>query len=102
VHIDAPSSNISRYSKGISDRRSTVLSAFRRVASRDKAIPGVPGTGDGALIFKILRNALHAPDRGKVCVVARNPDAIWFNDCEKRVIFDEAGLYDHVRIDKKS
>ena len=29
--------------------------------------------------------------RGKVCIVGRNPDAIWFNDYEDRVLFDEAG-----------
>ena len=64
-------------------------------------IPGVPGTENGVLIFKILRNALDAPDRGKVCIVARNPEAIWFNDYEDRVIYDEAGLYDYMRVDKK-
>ena len=53
------------------------------------------------LIFKILRNALDAPDRGKVCIVARNPDAIWFDDYEDRVIYDEAGLFEYARVDKK-
>ena len=53
------------------------------------------------LIFKILRNALDAPDRGKVCIVGRNPDAIWFDDYEDRVIYDEAGLYDYGRVDRK-
>ena len=70
-------------------------------AVTNEPIPGVPGTENGVLIFKILRNALQAPDRGKVCIVARNPDAIWFDDYEDRVIFDEAGLYDYARIDKK-
>jgi len=65
-------------------------------------IPGVPGTENGVLIFKILRNALDAPDRGKVCIVGRNPDAIWFDDYEDRVIFDEAGLFDYTRVDKKT
>ena len=53
------------------------------------------------LIFKILRNALAAPDRGKVCIVGRNPEAIWFDDYADRVIFDEAGLYDYGRVEKK-
>jgi hypothetical protein len=70
-------------------------------AVTDKPIPGVPGTENGVLIFKILRNALDAPDRGKVCIVGRNPDAIWFDDYEDRVIFDEAGLYEYARVDKK-
>ncbi len=70
-------------------------------AVTNEPIPGVPGTENGVLIFKILRNALDAPDRGKVCIVGRNPDAIWFDDYEDRVIFDEAGLFDYGRVDKK-
>lgn len=63
-------------------------------------IPGVPGTENGVLIFKLLRNALDAPDRGKVCIVGRNPEAIWFDDYADRVIYDEAGLYDYARVEK--
>jgi len=70
------------------------------VAVTNEAIPGVPGTEQGVLIFKILRNAHDAPDRGKVCIVGRNPDAIWFDDYTDRVIFDEAGLFDYVRVEK--
>jgi lysine 2,3-aminomutase len=69
-------------------------------AVTNEPIPGVPGTENGVVIFKILRNAADAPDRGKVCIVGRNPDAIWFDDYEDRVIFDEAGLYDYTRVDK--
>ncbi|MGI9428637.1 MAG: KamA family radical SAM protein [Bythopirellula sp.] len=71
-------------------------------AVTSEPIPGVRGAEKGVLIFKILRNALDAPDRGKVCIVGRNPDAIWFDDYEDRVIFDEAGLYDYARVDKKT
>jgi L-lysine 2,3-aminomutase len=71
-------------------------------AVTNEPIPGVPGTENGVLVFKILRNALDAPDRGKVCIVGRNPDAIWFDDYEDRVIFDEAGLFDYARVDKKT
>jgi len=70
-------------------------------AVTNEPIPGIPGTENGVVIFKILRNALDAPDRGKICIVGRNPDAIWFDDYEDRVIFDEAGLYDYARVDKK-
>jgi len=70
------------------------------VAVTNEAIPGVPGTENGVLIFKILRNAADAPDRGKVCIVGRNPDAIWFDDYADRVIFDEAGLFDYNRVEK--
>ena len=52
----------------------------------------------GVVIFKILRNALEAPDRGRVCIVGRNPDAIWFDGYNDRVVFDEAGLYDYGRV----
>ena len=61
-------------------------------------LPGVPGTDDGVVIFKILRSAASAPDRGKVCIVRRNPDAIWFDGYEDRVVYDEAGLYDYARV----
>jgi hypothetical protein len=61
-------------------------------AVTNEPIPGVPGTENGVLIFKILRNALDAPDRGKVCIV---------DDYEDRVIYDEAGLYDYTRVDNK-
>ena len=71
-------------------------------AVTNEPIPGVPGTENGVVIFKILRNALGAPDRGKVCIVGRNPNAIWFDDYEDRVIFDEAGLFDYQRVEKKA
>ncbi|MFV1999611.1 MAG: hypothetical protein ACC654_04525 [Acidimicrobiia bacterium] len=67
-------------------------------AVTNEPIPGVPGTENGVLIFKILRNAKDAPDRGKVCIVGRNPEAIWFDDYEDRVIYDEAGLFEYTRV----
>ncbi|GMQ94624.1 MAG: KamA family radical SAM protein [Acidimicrobiia bacterium] len=70
-------------------------------AVTNEPIPGLAGTENGVLIFKILRNAAGAPDRGKVCIVGRNPDAIWFDDYEDRVIYDEAGLFDYARVEKK-
>jgi L-lysine 2,3-aminomutase len=64
-----------------------------------EAIPGVPASENGVVIFKILRNSGEAGDRGKVCIVGRNPDALWFDDYEDRVIYDEAGLYDYTRVE---
>jgi len=61
-------------------------------------IPGVPGTENGVVIFKNLRNPADAPDRGKVCIVGRNPDAIWFDGYADRVIYDEAGLFTYSRV----
>jgi len=73
------------------------------VAVTDKPIAGLPGAENGVVIFKILRNAGSAPDRCKVCIVGRNPKAIWFNDYEDRVLFDEAGLFAYNRVkDAKS
>ena len=69
-------------------------------AVTNEPIPGVPGSEQGVLIFKNLRNALDAPDRGKVCIVGRNPEAIWFDDYEDRVIYDEVGLYDYARVEQ--
>lgn len=67
-------------------------------AVTNEPIPGVPGTENGVVIFKILRNAADAPDRGRVCIVGRNPDAIWFDGYADRVIFDEAGLFEYERV----
>jgi L-lysine 2,3-aminomutase len=71
-------------------------------AVTNEPIPGVPLSKDGVLIFKNLRNALDAPDRGKVCIVGRNPEAIWFDDYEDRVIYDEVGLYEYSRVEALS
>ncbi len=70
-------------------------------AVTSKPIPGVKHAENGVVIFKNLRNALDAPDRGKTCIVGRNPGAIWFNDYEDRVICDEVGLYDYQRVNNK-
>lgn len=67
-------------------------------AVTNEPLAGIPGTENGVVIFKILRNSLGAPDRGKVCIVARNPDAIWFDGYADRVIFDEAGLFEYTRV----
>jgi L-lysine 2,3-aminomutase len=67
-------------------------------AVTNEAIPGVPESEHGVLIFKILRNAGGAPDRGKVCIVGRNPEALWFDDYADRVIYDEAGLFEYDRV----
>jgi len=69
------------------------------VAVTSEAIPGVPGTENGVVVLKLLRNALDAPDRGKVCIVGRNPEAIWFDGYEDRVVFDEAGLFEYARME---
>ena len=68
------------------------------VAVTSEPIPGLAGSENGVLILKILRNAADAPDRGKVCIVGRNPEALWFDDYEDRVLFDEAGLFDYTRV----
>ena len=71
------------------------------VAVTDEPIPGLPGAENGVLIFKLLRNAADAPLKGKVCIVGRNPEAVWFDDYEDRVLFDEAGLFDYMRVVKE-
>jgi lysine 2,3-aminomutase len=56
-------------------------------------LAGVPGAEQGFVVLKLLRSAADAPDRGKVTIVGRNPRAIWFDDYDDRVIYDEAGLF---------
>lgn len=68
------------------------------VAVTNEPIPGLAGSENGVVIFKILRNAGSAPDRCKVCIVGRNPDAVWFDDYADRVLFDEAGLFAYGRV----
>jgi len=67
-------------------------------AVTSQPIPGLKGSENGVVIFKILRSAGKASDKGKVCIVARNPEALWFDDYADRVLFDEAGLYDYSRV----
>lgn len=68
------------------------------VSVTNEPIPGVPGAENGVVVFKILRSAADAPEKGKICIVGRNPDAIWFDGYADRVIFDEAGLFDYTRV----
>lgn len=66
-------------------------------AVSDKPIKGLSSAKKGFVVFKLLRNAADAPDRGKMSIVGRNPEALWFDDYEDRVIFDDAGLFDYSR-----
>ncbi len=59
-------------------------------------MPGVPGGEHGLVIMKLLRGAADAPDRGKVTILGRNPNAIWFSGYNDRVLYDEAGLFEGV------
>lgn len=68
------------------------------VAVTDEPIEGLKGSENGVVIFKLLRNAADAPDRGKVCIVGRNPNAMWFDDYADRVLFDQAGLFEYERV----
>jgi len=63
------------------------------VAVTNDPIPGVPGAENGVVIFKLLRGAADASNKGQVAIVGRNPEAIWFSGYEDRVIYDEAGLF---------
>lgn len=61
--------------------------------SNDPA-PGIPGGENGVVVMKLLRGAADAPDRGKITILGRNPEAIWFSGYNDRVIYDEAGLFE--------
>lgn len=64
------------------------------VAVTNHPFPGVPLSENGVVIFKLLRSAKDAPDKGKVAIAGRNPAAIWFSGYADRVIYDELGLFD--------
>ena len=63
------------------------------VAVTNEPIPGVPGTENGFIVFKLHRGVADAKTKGRVAMCGRNPEAIWFNDYEDRIIMDEAGLF---------
>ena len=63
----------------------------------DEPIPGLPGAENGVVVFKVLRSPADAGDRGKTAIVGRNPEALWFDDYDDRVIVDEAGLFNFQR-----
>ena len=66
-------------------------------AVTDAPIPGLPGGENGVVVFKVLRSPADARDRGRVSIVGRNPEALWFDDYADRVIIDEAGLFNYRR-----
>ena len=66
-------------------------------AVTEEPIAGLPGAENGVVVFKVLRSPGDASDRGKVAIVGRNPEALWFDDYTDRVIVDEAGLFDYYR-----
>jgi len=49
------------------------------------------------VVFELLRSAADAPDRGKACIVGRNPETLWFDGYEDRVVMDEAGPFGDAR-----
>ncbi|MBN4055228.1 hypothetical protein JYU12_00630 [bacterium AH-315-K03] len=65
-------------------------------AVTNKPFHGLAGGENGVVIMKLLRGAAEASDRGKITILGRNPDAIWFSGYNDRVLFDEAGLFDNV------
>ena len=67
-------------------------------AVTEEPIPGLPGAENGVVIFKVLRSPGDARERGKTAIVGRNPEALWFDDYVDRVIIDEAGLFDYLRV----
>ena len=65
-------------------------------AVTNEPIPGMPGSENGVVILKLLRSYMDASDRGKIAILGRNPEAIWFSGYNDRVLFDEAGFFQEV------
>ena len=63
------------------------------VAVSDEPFPGIKGTENGFIIFKLHRSVADAPHRGKVTICGRNPEAIWFDGFADRVVVDGIGLF---------
>ena len=65
------------------------------VAVVEDSLEDFPGAEEGVVIFKLIRSPGNAADRSKVTIVARNPEAIWLDGYEDRVLYDGVGLFSH-------
>lgn len=63
------------------------------VAVVEDGVEAFPGAEDGIVIFKLIRSPGNAADRSKVTMTARNPEAIWLDGYEDRVLYDGVGLF---------
>lgn len=63
------------------------------VAVIEDSMEAFPGTGEGVVIFKLIRSPGDAADRSKITIAARNPEAIWLDGYEDRVLYDGVGLF---------
>ena len=63
------------------------------VAVTDEPIVGLKGAENGVVIMKLHRGVATAADKGKVTILGRNPEAIWFDGYNDRVLYDEAKLF---------
>jgi lysine 2,3-aminomutase len=65
--------------------RSRTTRARPRSRGHQRADPRAPGHRERRRDLQDPAQRARAPDRGKVCIVGRNPDALWFDDYEDRV-----------------
>ena len=79
----------SRASRSTRGFRSPTTRARPRSRGHQRADPGPPWLRERRRDLQAPAQRRDAPDRGKVCIVGRNPDAMWFDDYEDRVLFDE-------------
>ncbi len=60
-------------------------------AQADKRVTGQ--ANDGIVIFKLIRSPGDAEERSSISIVERNPEAIWLDGYEDRVLHDGVGLF---------
>lgn len=63
------------------------------VAVSNDPAPGIPGGENGIVIMKLHRNAADAGKKGKLAIMGSNPQALWFDGYDDRILVDEAGLF---------
>ncbi len=82
---------------GVEAHARLALSHYRGKLEVAAVIPGslpqVAGGEDGIVLFKLLRSPADARTRSAVTMVGRNPDAIWVDGYEDRIIHDGAGIF---------
>ena len=82
---------------GVETHARLALSHFKGkaevVAVVEDSLDAMPQAENGIVIFKLIRSPADAADRSKVTIVERNPDAIWIDDYEDRVLYDGASIF---------
>ena len=63
----------------------------------DEPVASIDAAADGFVIFKLIRSPADAENRSKITIARRNPNALWIDAYEDRVLYDGIGLFPKAR-----